>query len=112
DLSERGTSTLRGDDAARNSAERGEGGQVPCQFEERARRHTSRGRRPGGGGASHQSVTKQSRRSQSRRCHTRSRGCCGGAPLALGDRGTATTVDRSLGSSSTLTLFNEVAVLH
>ena len=50
-------------------------------------------------------ATNQSRNKHENRSRgdatARSRGCCGGAPLALGDRGTATTVDRSLGSSST-----------
>src|SRR5438093_1184560 len=83
-----------------SSAERGEGGQVPCQFKERARGHTTTGRRPSGGGTSRQSVTKQSRKSQSWRRHGALARCCGRSSLATGHRGTA-TIDRRLGSSST-----------
>src|SRR5216117_3693932 len=55
----------RGDGSADNSAKQRRGRQVPCQFGQRARGHTIRGQRPGGGGTSRQSVTKQSRKSQS-----------------------------------------------
>ena len=52
----------RGDGSAGNSAKQRRGRQVPCQFGQRARRHTRTGRRSGVGGTSHKSVTKQSQK--------------------------------------------------
>src|SRR5438445_89844 len=82
----------------RQSEERA--GKCRANLEERARGHTTTCRRSDSDGTSRQSVTKQSRKSQSWRRHGALARCCGRSSLARGDRGTA-TIDRRLGSSST-----------
>src|SRR3989449_11728851 len=68
----------------RQSEERA--GKCRANLEERARGHTTTGRRSDSDGTSRQSVTKQSRKSQSWRRHGALARCCGRSSLARGDK--------------------------